>query len=570
MAAESSTTGLEQTLLNMHAFSHPHATRPTRLLLACLLSLGLAACGGESSDALLDQAKASIAKGDTKAAIIQLKNAVVADEKNADARYQLGQLYLQAGDAASAEKELKRAREAGYAADAVNPLLARALIRQGEFQRVLDELPAPDGQPAEAAAMLILRASAELGLGNKDDARKGLEQAQKVAPRRPRCPPCAGPSGAGGWDAEQGHACHRSGLANRPGPSRRLAAQRRPVARHPAACSGRRRISHRAQDRPPETSMPGCRWPPSPSMRTGSLMPAREVNAVLKAEPNNLFARYTLALIEFRDKKIEAARDQLARVLKGSPNFTPALLLSGAVEYALGNLQTAEAHLNKVVKSAPGNLYALRLLAATQLRLGRADDAARTLAPALKAAPDDAGVRIVAGEIALAKKDFADAADTLRAGRQAQSGQRRHPHRTGASRGWHKATAAPWPTCRAAAAMEGSSEPRRHPHHPQPVEEQAIRRRTRQHRRAGKETAGAGPLTWNYRGAAYLGKKDVAARARQLRPGAQARPDLLPRRRQPGAARPARRSSPPPRASASRPSSRPTPSTSTPCWRWPI
>ena len=136
----------------MRSFASQHVTRPTRLLLACLLSLGLAACKGESSSALLEQAKANIAKGDTKAAIIQLKNAVATDEKNAEARYQLGQLYLAAGDAASAEKELKRAREAGYAADTINPLLARALIKQGEFQRVLDELPAPTGESPSAAA----------------------------------------------------------------------------------------------------------------------------------------------------------------------------------------------------------------------------------------------------------------------------------------------------------------------------------------------------------------------------------------------------------------------------------
>ena len=63
-----------------------HATRPTRLLLDCLLGLGLAACGGESSDALFGQAKASIAWGHTKAAITHPNDAVVADEKNAEAR----------------------------------------------------------------------------------------------------------------------------------------------------------------------------------------------------------------------------------------------------------------------------------------------------------------------------------------------------------------------------------------------------------------------------------------------------------------------------------------------------
>lgn len=65
----------------MNSFMHQQATRPTRLLLACLLGLGLAACGGEGRDALLGQAKTGIAKGDIKAAIIQFKNAVMADEK---------------------------------------------------------------------------------------------------------------------------------------------------------------------------------------------------------------------------------------------------------------------------------------------------------------------------------------------------------------------------------------------------------------------------------------------------------------------------------------------------------
>ena len=89
----------------MFSFSHHCATRPNRLLLACMLSLGLVACGGESSESLVSQAKTSIAKGDAKAAVIQLKNAIAADEKNAEARFQLGKLQLEMGDFASAEKE---------------------------------------------------------------------------------------------------------------------------------------------------------------------------------------------------------------------------------------------------------------------------------------------------------------------------------------------------------------------------------------------------------------------------------------------------------------------------------
>ncbi len=56
----------------------------SRLLSILVLSASLlAACGGENSATLVREAKAKAAAGDYKAAIIQLKNAVAADEKNA-------------------------------------------------------------------------------------------------------------------------------------------------------------------------------------------------------------------------------------------------------------------------------------------------------------------------------------------------------------------------------------------------------------------------------------------------------------------------------------------------------
>ena len=490
----------------MRSFSHPHATRPTRLLLACLLSFGLTACGGDSSDALLDQAKTSIASGDTKAAVILLKNAVVADEKNAEARYQLGRLYLETGNAVSAEKELKRAREAGYAADAINPLLARALIRQGEFQRVLDELPAPTGDSPEAAAMLTLRASAELGLGNKDAARKGLQQAQKMAPRDPDVHLALARLALADKDAEQAMQAIDQALQIDPNKldGRLLKGDLLRATRQSALAAEQYRIALKAAPGNAHARLSLA----AIALEENRLADARtEVNAALKAEPNNLFARYTLALIEFRDKKIEAARDQLARVLKASPNFAPALLLSGAVEYALGNLQTAEANLSKVAKSAPGNVYAVRLLAATQLRLGRADDAARTLAPALKAAPNDAGVRIVAGEIALAKKAYADAAGHFEAAATLSPDSAAIRTELGLARlaqGDSRAMA----DLRSAAAMEGSSDR---------ADTLIILNQlnSKQYDAALTSIAAlekkqaATPLTWNYRGAAYMGKQDV-------------------------------------------------------------
>jgi putative PEP-CTERM system TPR-repeat lipoprotein len=491
----------------MHLFSHQHATRPTRLLLACLLGLGLAACGGESSDALVDQAKSSIAKGDTKAAIIQLKNAVAADEKNAAARYQLGKLYLEAGDAASAEKELKRAREAGYAADAVNPLLARALIKQGEFQRVLDELPAPAGETQAAAAMLTMRATAELALGRKDAARKGLEQAQKLAPHDPNVQLALARLALADNDTEQAMRAIDQALqadpANRDGML--LKGDLLRATRQPAKAAEVYRAALKADPGNVDARLALATM----ALEENRLADARaEVSAALKVAPKNLHARYTQAQIEFRDKKFEAARDQLAAVLKTAPNFAPALLLGGAIEYALGNLQTAEAYLNKVVKAAPANVYAVRLLAATQLRLGRADDAASTLAPALKAAPQDAGVQIVAGEIALAKKAYSEASEHFEAAAKLSPGSAVIRTELGLARlaqGDSRAMA----DLHTAAGMEGGGGR---------ADTLIIlsQLNNKQYDAALASIAAlekkqpASPLTWNYRGAAYMGKQDVA------------------------------------------------------------
>jgi len=491
----------------MHLFPHQHATRPNRLLLACLLSIGLAACGGESSDALIGQAKASIAKGDTKAAIIQLKNAVAADEKNAEARYQLGTLYLQTGDAVSAEKELKRAREAGYAADTINPLLARALIRQGEFQRVLDELPAPTGETPAAAAMLTTRATAELALGRKDAAREDLTQAQKLAPNDPSVQLALARLALADNDVEQAMRAIDQALqadpANRDGwllKGDLLRATRKPAQ---AAEAYRAALKTDAENIDARLALAAI------ALEENRLADARvEVSAALKAAPNNLLARYTQAQIEFRDKKIEVARDQLAGVLKAAPNFMPALLLGGAIEYALGNVQTAETQLNKVVKAAPGNLYARRLLAASQLRLGRVDDAARTLAPALKTAPQDAGIQVVAGEIALAKKDFAAASAYFEQAAKLSPDSAAIRTELGLSRlvqGDSRAMA----DLQTAAAMEGSGSR---------ADTLIILSQLKNKQfdaalasiAALEKKQAATPLSWNYRGAAYLGKQDLA------------------------------------------------------------
>ena len=115
---------------------------PTRSL-ACALALFAAAalygCGSKDAASYVASAKSYLAKADYKSAVIQAKNAVQKDPKDAQARLVLADALYQSGDAAGAETEARKALDAGAPADAAYPLLARALIAQGQYGKVTSE-----------------------------------------------------------------------------------------------------------------------------------------------------------------------------------------------------------------------------------------------------------------------------------------------------------------------------------------------------------------------------------------------------------------------------------------------
>lgn len=487
------------------------ATAPVlsrKLLFTLILCAGtLTACGGEDSATSLANAQAKLSAGDYKTAMIQLKNAVAKDPNNGEARYELGKLYLDQNDLASAEKEFLRARESGYTAANVNPLLARTLLGEGEFQRVLDELPAPADSDPGAATIQAMRASALLGLGRKDDAASELQRLSKTAPNNPDVHLVRAHLALADGDIARALEALDEALRNDPQhrDSQLLKADLLRATGKTAEAASIYRAVVKADPRQINPRLALARM----AIAQNKLAEARsEVDAALKTMPNSLQARYTEALIDFREKKTEVARDHLASVLTAAPQYVPALLLGGSIEYTLGNLQMAETHLNKVVKAAPNNLYAVRLLAATQLRLARPDDAARTLAPALKSTRPDAAVLVVAGEIAQAKKEFAQASAYFAQAAKLSPGSAVIRTELGLSRlaeGDERAMA----DLQAAADMEGSNGR---------ADTVIILSQLEKKQfdaallsiAALEKKQGIRPLTWNYRGAAYLGKRDVA------------------------------------------------------------
>lgn len=108
-------------------------------LFALLCGLLLAGCGDQDPQRRLASAKEYLQKKDTKAAVIELKNALQANSDLGEARYLLGTAMLLEGNVVAAEVEFRKALATGFQAELVVPQLARSMLLLGQSKKLIDE-----------------------------------------------------------------------------------------------------------------------------------------------------------------------------------------------------------------------------------------------------------------------------------------------------------------------------------------------------------------------------------------------------------------------------------------------
>ncbi|MEP2652791.1 MAG: XrtA/PEP-CTERM system TPR-repeat protein PrsT [Paraglaciecola sp.] len=101
---------------------------------SAILVLGMVVgCGKQSSDEYIQEAKQYLEDDNAAAAIVALKNAVKTAPKSAQARFELGRVYITQKQYESAEKELNRALEYGFEPAKVLPMLTQAYQNTGAY-----------------------------------------------------------------------------------------------------------------------------------------------------------------------------------------------------------------------------------------------------------------------------------------------------------------------------------------------------------------------------------------------------------------------------------------------------
>ena len=368
-----------------------------------MLGASLAGCGNQSTESLRAQAQKQQQKSEYRAAIITLKNALAQSPNEPQTRYQLANLYLDSGDAQSAEKEIRVALKLGFRTDAAMPVLGRSLVLQGQFQKVLDET----AREAEkkGAELLCVRADAYLAMGKQNAARSLYESVLLGHPAYPAALTGLGRVAfmAGQLETADLYAARALAAAPRDtdvllfqGDLRRagnqsaqaLAAYDKVLSINPAHRSAYVEKAYL------EIGM-------------GRFVAAQAaLDAAKDIAPASVLVAYTQALLDFSQGKNADAQVSLQKVLRVAPEHMPTVLLAGALCLNLGSLHQAEHHLRHYLEKTPHNLYARKLLAQTLLRSGHTPDALEVLAPALADGQQDVQLLALAGESYMQARNF--------------------------------------------------------------------------------------------------------------------------------------------------------------------
>lgn len=392
-----------------------HLSRHLRrhLIAAAAAAVLLAGCADTTDpQALLAAARTAVAQNDHATAIIQLKNALQRDLNLAEARFLLGTSLLATGDAAGAVVEFRRARELKHPESEVAPMLALAMLAQGQFKPVTDEFGAASlDNPAAQADLLVTVAQAYIGRGLLDEVAPAVDAALRARPGHPGASVLRARLLANQRDYDGAFALLDTVLAAQP--------------RHDGALVFRGDLLGAVRG-DLDGALAAYRSaiaanPRNVEAHTGALALLFSRNEVepVKAQleqmrrtyPQHLQTRFFEAQLAFMERDFARAREIVLALIKLAPDNVRLLQLAGAIELQGGSPLQAETYLARALQLAPDLVMARRLLTQSYLASGQPEPALQTLAPLLRAANPDAVTLALAAEAHLLAGNMREATE---------------------------------------------------------------------------------------------------------------------------------------------------------------
>jgi len=357
----------------------------------------------KEAQSYLDTAQGYLAKGNFKAAEIELRNAAREAPQDAHVHALLAQVYLNLGDFKSAEREARSARDLkGEEADYLLPL-ADAMLRQGKFADIAAQIKPGNRAPELESKVRVILSMAAAGLRDPAKTEALLREAIALDDK------AVGPKIALarlllGGKADEAEKIVDAIVAADPKAAEAIAVKGEILAKRGDVDGAIARF--------------GDALAVDPNNRTAHLSRAnlnlgrsdyaavdKDIDPILANSPQDFGANYLRALEFFRKRDFAAADKIFDRLSPKFDDMVQGLYVQAATKYALGQYGQADDAIAKYVARVPQNPYGARLGANIALRQKAPDIAVKYLTAYLaKSPPDPATLSLLGNTYAVMNK----------------------------------------------------------------------------------------------------------------------------------------------------------------------
>jgi putative PEP-CTERM system TPR-repeat lipoprotein len=335
------------------------------------IGIALSGCGEKlSAEAHIKNAKDYLNTNNLNASVIELKNAIRVDNKNAEARYLLGQTYLNLGDGLAATKEFERARKLKFANGKLLPLLARAYILTDSNADVLALSTDSKTLAAEQQSQyLAYQTLAALRSGDSKLATQAVALAESIANQGVYSMLASAYLELSETNYEEVNASIAHILSIDPNQKDTLLLQGQ-VAMATKDYQLAVKSFTKFNELQPRFAIVKL-FLANALLKAGEYQEAeKQADAMLAKVPNQPFANYVKAMVRFQAKDFAKTSEHAELALSANFNQFNLKLVAGASAFYLENWQQSYYHLNSIVKFLPIDHQARRMLTVSQLELG--------------------------------------------------------------------------------------------------------------------------------------------------------------------------------------------------------
>lgn len=374
------------------------------LALSLLVLALLSGCAKPTEEEYIARAESALTTNENLRAIIELKNALLLNNNNGEARWLLGKTYLATRDGLSAEKELRRAQDLGVATTSIFLPLAQAYAIQGNHQNILDLSPPATLPILQQARFAALQGDAFFALDRPDAAQRAFEEALALHPDS--------------LEAIVGIAILKT-AQNKIDDARVWLDKAQQLNAHYAPAW--RQLAQIEQQEGHFDKALAAYTQAIESTHNNSIDLVRrallhlqskqikDAKADLALAQKNTQQRFPLmdfasGLIAMQETRLDNAIETFQKILENSPHYSPAKFYLGLCMYQTKQFEQASSLLESFLSRNPNSIAAKKILGGTYLALGNKERAIGYLRQVIASDPSDTETLKILGLLALENK----------------------------------------------------------------------------------------------------------------------------------------------------------------------